>query len=130
MNTIPERLCLLCEKPIYGRKDKKFCDHFCRTEYHNDLRKVSKVYMNKVNLILAHNRSTLLRFCPDGRSQAFETDLRRLGFIPEIFTNYYTSKSGGNVFKMCYELGFRHHPGLQEKLIIVRFNFSDPNIIL
>ena len=130
MNENQERFCFQCDKPIQGRKDKKFCDYHCRTEYHNDLRKISEVYMNKVNLILRHNRAVLLRFCPEGKSLAFEIELRRLGFAPEIFTNFYTSKSGGNVYRLCYEFGYRLNPKYKGQYIIVRFNFNDPNFVL
>ncbi len=121
-----ERLCLSCQKPLLGRKDKKFCDYHCRNDYHNELKKMSEVYLNKVNLILRHNRDVLVKFCPEGKVLVFETELRRLGFVPEYFTGYYTSKSGGNVYRLCYECGFRENPKNLGQLILVRFNFTDP----
>lgn len=130
MKVFQERFCLQCDKPIHGRKDKKFCDHHCRTEFHNDLRKVSEVYMNKVNIILRHNRAVLLRFCPEGRSLAIETEMLRLGFRPEFFTNHYTSKSAGNKYKMCFEFGFRNNPKYSGQLILVRFDFKDPQAVI
>ncbi|QNL22259.1 hypothetical protein HZR84_10010 [Hyphobacterium sp. CCMP332] len=87
---------------------------------------MSEVYLNKVNLILRHNRDVLVKFCPEGKILVFETELRRLGFVPEYFTGYYTSKSGGNVYRLCYEFGFRENPKYSGQLIVVRFNFSDP----
>ncbi len=126
MNELKERLCLSCEKPVKGRKDKKFCDYHCKNDFHNDLKKISEIYLNKVNLILRHNRDVLSRFCPDGRTLASETEMRRLGFVPEFFTGYYTSKSGGNVYRLCYEFGFRGNPKYPGQFILVRFNFNDP----
>ncbi|MEQ8360034.1 MAG: hypothetical protein RH860_11150 [Cytophagales bacterium] len=129
MEKLEERECKQCGKKIIGRKDKRFCDYNCRNDYHNELKKNSEVYMNKVNLILRHNRNLLLRFCPEGRALVFEAELLRLGFVPGFFTGLYTSKSGGNEYKLCFEFGFRNNPKYSGQLILVKFDFKDPGFV-
>jgi hypothetical protein len=36
------RLCCVCDKPLYGRSDKVFCDIRCKNTYHAEIRKYLK----------------------------------------------------------------------------------------
>lgn len=36
------RQCCVCDKKLYGRSDKVFCDIHCKNKYHQDIRKHSK----------------------------------------------------------------------------------------
>ena len=36
------RQCCVCDKPLYGRSDKVFCDIHCKNSYHSDVRKHTK----------------------------------------------------------------------------------------
>ncbi len=38
----PARLCCVCDKPLFGRSDKVFCDIGCKNAYHSDVRKHTK----------------------------------------------------------------------------------------
>ncbi|MDB4920517.1 hypothetical protein [Mucilaginibacter sp.] len=58
------RLCLDCGNPIRaGRKDKKFCDDMCRTNYNNNKGTSSELsltdYIKKIQTILEKNRKIL-----------------------------------------------------------------------
>lgn len=35
----PSRQCCVCDKQLYGRSDKIFCDIHCKNQYHSDVRK-------------------------------------------------------------------------------------------
>ena len=122
MDSDQERRCLECEKKLFGRKDKKFCDYHCRNDFHNRLKREGESYMNRVLLILRHNRSILQRHCPEGKTNVKYSDLLREGFSPDYFTGLYTSKSGGNTFKMCFEFGYRAILKEDIQFVIVKFN--------
>jgi hypothetical protein len=36
------RLCCVCDKPLYGRSDKVFCDVKCKNIYHAEIRNYLK----------------------------------------------------------------------------------------
>lgn len=38
----PSRQCCVCDKPLYGRSDKVFCDIACKNRYHADVRRHTK----------------------------------------------------------------------------------------
>ena len=38
----PPRLCCVCDKQLYGRSDKVFCDIHCKNKYHADVRRHTK----------------------------------------------------------------------------------------
>lgn len=38
----PSRQCCVCDKPLYGRSDKVFCDITCKNRYHSDVRRHTK----------------------------------------------------------------------------------------
>lgn len=38
----PIRKCCVCDKQLYGRSDKVFCDIHCKNQYHSDVRKHTK----------------------------------------------------------------------------------------
>lgn len=101
------RLCLDCEKPLNGRKDKKFCDDACRNSYNNKLNSEDTVYVKKVNSILKKNRKILQELIPkEGKINVTEKKLRDAEFNLNYYTSEYQTKQGV-VYKYCYEFGFR-----------------------
>ncbi len=55
--TAPERRCLACDKPLdpKKRKDSKFCNEYCKAEYHNPKRGSVPADIKKINKILFKN---------------------------------------------------------------------------
>ena len=47
--------CLLCNAPLIGRSDKKFCSDACRYAYKNKMDKKSNAMLIKVNKVLLIN---------------------------------------------------------------------------
>ena len=101
------KTCLLCEKPLKGRSDKKFCDDYCRAAYNNDLKSASNNYIRNVNNALGKNRRILESLLPEGEqmAKANQDKLLRLGFQFKYITHTYTNQKG-NVYHFCYEYGY------------------------
>ena len=99
--------CLLCEKPLKGRSDKKFCDDYCRAAYNNELKSASNNYIRNVNNALGKNRRILESLLPDGEqtAKANQDKLLQLGFQFKYHTHQYTTKNGNNYFYV-YEYGY------------------------
>ncbi len=100
-----KRKCAVCEAPIYGRSDKKFCSDQCRTASHNMANRDATNYMRKVNNILRKNRRILAQFNPNGKSKVKESSLMEEGFNFAYHTNVYNTKKGGEYF-FCYDQGY------------------------
>ncbi len=104
---IETKNCLLCEKALKGRSDKKFCDDYCRAAYNNDLKSAANNNIRNVNNALGKNRRILENLLPDGE-QMVKTNrdkLLNLGFQFKYLTHTYTNQKG-NVYHFCYEYGY------------------------
>ena len=101
------KTCLLCEKPLKGRSDKKFCDDYCRASYNNELKSASNNYIRNVNNALGKNRRILESLLPEGETtaKANQDKLLQLGFQFKYHTHQYTTKNGNNYYYV-YEYGY------------------------
>ncbi len=99
--------CLLCEKPLKGRSDKKFCDDYCRAAYNNELKSASNNYIRNVNNALGKNRRILESLLPEREqtAKANQDKLLQLGFQFKYHTHQYTTKNGNNYYYV-YEYGY------------------------
>ena len=100
-----ERKCLECEKPIYGRRDKKFCDDQCRNAYNNRQNADSNNYVRNVHNILRKNRRVLEELNPNGKAKTTRSKMMEKGFDFNYHTSTYTTKAGATYF-FCYEYGY------------------------
>ena len=107
LKKIETKTCLLCEKPLKGRSDKKFCDDYCRAAYNNDLKSAANNNIRNVNNALGKNRRILESLLPDGEQmvKANRDKLLHLGFQFKYMTHTYTNQKG-NVYHFCYEYGY------------------------
>ncbi len=64
-----QKKCLECERPVFGRVDKKFCSDGCRNAYNNKNKAAATNYIRNVNNLLAKNRRILLAFNPSGKAK-------------------------------------------------------------
>jgi hypothetical protein len=99
--------CLLCEKPLKGRSDKKFCDDYCRAAYNNELKSAANNYIRNVNNALGKNRRILENLLPEGEAtvKANRDKLIEKGFQFKYHTHQYSAKNGKTYF-YCYEYGY------------------------
>lgn len=100
-----ERKCPECDKPVFGRIDKKFCSDACRNAYNNKANAPSTNYMRNVNNILSKNRRILLELNPEGKKKTHKDKLLKKGFDFDFHTGTYTTKSG-DTYRFCYEQGY------------------------
>lgn len=102
----PIKKCLFCEKPLIGRRDKKYCDSHCRNAYHYQLHLdgLSNLYQ-RIDYQLKKNRKILKFYNQAGKSMIRSEVLLAKGFNPNLFTHYWKSKSG-KVYLFVYEFGF------------------------
>ena len=54
-----ERKCCVCDKRLFGRSDKVFCDIKCKNKYHSELRKHTQTASVTTTKILNKNYSIL-----------------------------------------------------------------------
>lgn len=99
--------CLLCEKPLKGRSDKKFCDDYCRAAYNNDLKSACNNFIRNVNNALGKNRRILESLLPEGEAtaKARRDKLMEKGFHFKYHTHQYSTKNS-NTYFYCYDYGY------------------------
>jgi predicted nucleic acid-binding Zn ribbon protein len=100
------KICQECGKSITGRLDKKFCDDYCRNSFNNKVARKSEKWITEINRILRKNRSILKTLNPEGLTSVKKEYLSLQSFNFNYFTHLYTTKEG-NVYRFCYEYGYR-----------------------
>lgn len=111
MSETPVKLCLQCSKPFKGRSDKKFCCHYCRTDYNNIKQKKKQAACIKtINEILLHNRDILLELIKRKIKRTTEDRLVAVGFHFHFFTH--SIKRGTIVKFYCYDVGYTKQSGI------------------
>jgi hypothetical protein len=100
-----EKLCPECERPIYGRSDKKFCSDACRNAYNNKVYAGDRELIRKINLQLQKNRRILNELIEQPNSKAHRDDMLRSGFDFNYFTHLKIIEHIGEV-KYCYDFGY------------------------
>ena len=103
---ISKLVCLNCEEDLKGRKGKKFCSDYCRSNFHYQRNKEKTSSRFKIiDKQLKLNRRLLQQFNKAGKSTVRAEKLLETGFNPNYFTNYWKNKKG-DVYLFCYEYGF------------------------
>jgi predicted nucleic acid-binding Zn ribbon protein len=77
-----QRTCVVCEKFIYGRSDKVFCDIKCKNKYHAELGKSQKTIARETFKILTKNWSIIATLFGEGVDELHinKIELARHGF--------------------------------------------------
>lgn len=99
------RLCPECNRPVYGRSDKKFCSDACRNAYNNRGNSDAVNFVRNINNTLRKNRRILLEMNPTGKTKVAKSRLLQKGFDFEYHTSIYTTKSGQQ-YHYCYDQGY------------------------
>ncbi len=97
--------CLDCQQDLQGRADKKFCDNYCRSNYHNQRRRADSPFILRINQILFKNRSILQQFLRHETScNCTREHLSSFGFQ----FSYYTAchEEADQVHYFCYDHGY------------------------
>jgi predicted nucleic acid-binding Zn ribbon protein len=101
------RTCMLCDKPVRGRSDKKFCDDYCRAAFNNELKSPANNFIRNVNNALSKNRRVLESLLNNGETttKANRDKLVERGFQFKYHTHQYKARNG-NTYFYCYEYGY------------------------
>jgi len=100
-----EKLCPECNRPIFGRADKKFCSDMCRNAFNNKQNGSINNTVRKINGILKKNRRILNDLNPKGKIKISRSKLVNNGFDFNYHTNTYETKEG-SIYYFCYEHGY------------------------
>ena len=100
-----KRLCPVCNDPIIGRVDKKFCSDQCRNTFNNERYSSDNVLVQKVNRLLKKNYSILKTLNTSGKTKVKRTKLLQEGFDFNHFTGIYETQKG-NKYLLCYDQGY------------------------
>ncbi|MCG8579521.1 MAG: DUF2116 family Zn-ribbon domain-containing protein [Bacteroidales bacterium] len=103
---MPEnRICPVCEDPIIGRIDKKFCSDQCRNSYNNRRYSYKKPLVQKINRTLKKNYNILLGINKTGKTKVKRSILLQEGFDFNYFTGSYTTQKGAT-YRLCYDQAY------------------------
>jgi hypothetical protein len=97
-----KRNCLVCNTPILGRSDKKFCSDQCRSTQHNAVKSSSELAIADINKFLRKNRTILKKLCPAGKSIVPKEALTALDFRFHMFTSILITRDR-KVYYICYD---------------------------
>lgn len=103
MDTI--RLCPVCEEPLKGRTDKKFCSAKCKSIHQYEKRREKEVFFLEVDRQLKLNRKILKAYNRSGYTTLAKRELLNEGFNPKFFTHYWKNTQG-DVYLFVYDFGF------------------------
>lgn len=100
-----KRLCPVCNEPIIGRVDKKFCSDQCRNAFNNERYSVSSANVQKVNRLLKKNYSILKLLNSSGKTKVKRSKLLQEGFDFNYITGIYETQKG-TTYRLCYDQGY------------------------
>ena len=104
------KFCLQCNKPFNGRSDKKFCSHYCRTDYNNILQKKKQAdCIKNINEILLHNRDILMEILHKKSGRTTEDKMVAMGFHFHFHTH--SIKQMSVIKTYCYDMGYTNRAG-------------------
>jgi hypothetical protein len=103
-----EKCCCFCSKKIIGRTDKKFCNSYCRTSFHNAQNGPTNKCIRQINLLLQRNRRILANIhslLPLKKTVPVNT-LYLHGFNTAHFTHQQKHHKMGT-YTCCYDYGYK-----------------------
>lgn len=113
------RTCPICNHPISGRADKKYCSDQCRALANNEKKVKNQYTLLSTNRSLRKNRTILKTLCPQGKATVRKEVLITMGFEFDCFTSLFVT-TNKQVYYLCYD--FAYSPimeGVIEKALIV-----------
>ncbi len=119
--------CLFCDKKVFGRSDKKFCDDSCRNRFHAQAQRkrqwAEPNFVGKINRTLMRNRKLLAQAIPRQKQNIvmLRTTLEEKGLDFHYYTNIMQTQNGN--YRYCYEYGWLEIA--PNKVLIVRTDRYD-----
>lgn len=84
------RLCVICDTPLFGRSDKRFCSVKCKNNYHAEIRRTTNAFAKDTFKQLLRNHRILSELIGPEKKD-FEINLmslKRKGFDPQSITGF------------------------------------------
>ncbi len=100
-----KRLCPVCQEPILGRVDKKFCSDACRNSYNNVKYSATTKQVQRVNRALKRNHQILKKLNVNGKTKVSRSKLLQEGFDFTFITQVYETQKGHH-YRLCYDVGY------------------------
>jgi hypothetical protein len=98
--------CLQCDKPLVGRKDKKFCHDGCRNLYNYSKRQSDSPLKKHIMLLLQKNYSILSKALSEEEKIKIKKEKLVLsGFNFQYHTHTKTTKAGAT-YVFCFDIGY------------------------
>lgn len=97
--------CPICNNPLIGRADKKYCSDQCRYLANNKNKFQAERPILDINKVLRKNRSILKALCPVGKATVRRDVLDAMGYDVRVFSSLFlTSKK--QIYYVCYDFAF------------------------
>jgi len=93
--------CTNCGQRLFGRKDKKFCNDYCRNTFNNNLNKENVEVIRITNNKLKKNHKILKNLIEKNKSSVTRTELELLGFDLNLVTSF--DFNDGTIFRKVYD---------------------------
>ena len=126
LTQVAERVCKDCGAALgAGREDRQYCDDGCRTNFNNRKRRETQKavspeleivvesltvpeYITRIKDILLENRAIMESLCDEEKPRRMRfRDLIGKGFNAKYFTSETEPTGTGNVYRFCFEYGYR-----------------------
>jgi len=102
---IDHKICPVCESPLKGRSDKKFCSAKCKSIHQYETRQEKEAFYLEVDRQLKTNRKVLKTYNFRGFTTVRKGLLINDGFDPNFITHYWKN-SKGDTYLFVYDYGF------------------------
>ncbi|TXE19270.1 hypothetical protein ES731_08630 [Psychroflexus gondwanensis] len=102
---IDHKICPVCESPLKGRSDKKFCSTKCKSIHQYENRQEKEAFYLEVDRQLKTNRKILKTYNFRGFTTVRKELLIDDGFDPNFFSHYWKN-SKGDIYLFVYDYGF------------------------
>ena len=97
--------CPICNNPLIGRTDKKYCSDQCRYLANNKTKIQNERPILDINKALRKNRSILKKLCPVGKAIVRKEVLDAMGYDVKVFSSLFLT-SNKQIYYICYDYAF------------------------
>jgi len=115
-----KKTCKMCrKKEVIGRSDKVFCSVKCKSNYHEKLKKLTKIEATKIDTILHRNRSILLEITGKKRRKlkVKRYVLEKKKFRFKYHTHFYINVMG-KMYTYVYDFAWMEFS--DDEILIIR----------
>ena len=118
--------CPICNNPIVGRADKKYCSDQCRYLANIKNKFQAERPILDINKVLRKNRSILKALCPVGKATVRREVLVAMGYDVRVFSSLFlTSKK--QIYYVCYDFAFTpiFDNNIEKALIVTKQDYMN-----